>query len=70
METQNERILKALMSGRWISGMAFLRDHPPITRVGARIYDLKQLGYEIESRRIDGGNWSEYRLLTKQPKLI
>jgi hypothetical protein len=32
-----------------------------ILRLGARIWDLRHDGYEIEERRVEGTNWSEYR---------
>jgi hypothetical protein len=31
-------------------------------RLGARIWDLRKEGYEIEERRVEGTRYSEYRL--------
>jgi hypothetical protein len=33
-----------------------------IMRLGARIWDLRKEGYEIEERRVEGTRYSEYRL--------
>jgi hypothetical protein len=33
-----------------------------ILRLGARVYDLKQEGYEIEEQKVEGKSYSEYRL--------
>jgi hypothetical protein len=31
-------------------------------RLGARIWDLRAEGYEVEARRVEGKSFSEYRL--------
>jgi hypothetical protein len=31
-------------------------------RLGTRIWHLRQEGYEIEERKVEGKQWSEYRL--------
>lgn len=59
--TQRERILARLNSGNWLSAVQASRDMF-IMRLGARIYDLKQEGYDIEERKVAGKSWSEYRL--------
>ena len=33
-----------------------------ILRLGARIFDLRKDGYQIEERRVEGTAYSEYRL--------
>jgi Helix-turn-helix domain len=33
---------------------------PPITRLGARIWDLRHGGYNIIERMVAGKSWSEY----------
>jgi Helix-turn-helix domain len=59
--TQKDRILQRLQTGAWFSTVECVRDFH-ILRLGARIYDLKSEGYEIEERKVAGKNWSEYRL--------
>lgn len=66
--TQNEHILAWLESGRSISPRE-ADDMFGCTRLGARIYDLKQRGYPIISERVDGVNkfgdkchWARYRI--------
>lgn len=51
--TQTERILVRLNTGPMCS-MEALRWEPPITRVAARILDLRDAGHEIESRQSCG----------------
>ena len=59
--TQRERILERLNTGEWLSTVQASRDMY-ILRLGARIWDLKSEGYEIEERKVAGKSWSEYRL--------
>jgi Helix-turn-helix domain len=59
--TQKEIILKRLQEGTWSSTVECVRDFH-ILRLGARIWDLRQEGYEIEERKVEGKSWSEYRL--------
>lgn len=49
--TQAEAILAHLESGRTITPLEALRDYGCF-RLGARIYDLKQQGHQIERRMI------------------
>lgn len=72
--TQCKRVLEILenanrfgdsFGGGWIDGMTFLRLDHPITQYHARIFELEEQGYKIESRFIEGKNWKEYRLLPK-----
>ena len=46
-KTQNMRILKHLKAGKTITALQALRQFGCL-RLSARIYDLKQLGHEIE----------------------
>jgi hypothetical protein len=65
--TQTEEILNWLKDGNRITALEAL-DMFGCFRLGARIYDIKRMGYDIESRpfRTSGGaTISEYRL--KQP---
>jgi hypothetical protein len=61
--TQRDRILWALERGRSITPMDALRSFGCF-RLGARIYELKRLGYQIETRTItkDRAHFAEYRL--------
>jgi Helix-turn-helix domain len=59
--TQKEIITKRLQEGTWFSTVECVRDFH-ILRLGARIWDLRQEGYEIEERKVEGKSWSEYRL--------
>ena len=59
--TQKEIILNRLQRGDWFSTVECVRDFH-ILRLGARIFDLRAEGYEIEERKVEGKNWSEYRL--------
>lgn len=63
--TQCKRVLEILERGGWIDGMTFLRLDSPITQYHARIWELEQEGYTIESRFIVGKNWKEYKLIPK-----
>ncbi len=65
--SQKERILQILQDreGRWVDGMVFENLQPRITQSKARLFELKEEGYEIESRFIEGKNWKEYRLKAK-----
>lgn len=63
-ETQCNRVLEILQNanGKWVDGMTFLRLDHPITQYHARMFELEEQGYKIESRFIEGKNWKEYRL--------
>lgn len=64
-QTQNSKILKALLNGERLTQLdAYTRFN--CTRLGARIYDLKQQGHKIERRMIvvpSGKCVAEYRLV-------
>lgn len=59
--TQNQRVLERLKTGAWLSAVEAIREMY-ITRLGARVWDLRKMGYEIEERRVQGKPYSEYRL--------
>ena len=66
--TQNERLLAWLQQGHSITPRE-ADDMWGCTRLGARIYDLKQMGHNIVSERVDGVNrfgdrchWAQYRM--------
>lgn len=61
MKSQKEFILDRLNQGSWFSTVECVRDFH-ILRLGARIYDLKKAGYDIEERKAEGHPYSEYRL--------
>jgi Helix-turn-helix domain len=61
MQTQKEIILNRLRRGDWFSTVECVQEFH-ILRLGARIYDLKQEGYEIEERKVEGRSYSQYRL--------
>lgn len=65
--TQTEIILKTLLNakGEWVPVTRFLEQY--ITRTAARILDIKNLGYEVESRRVEGKTFNEYRIPLKVP---
>lgn len=61
--TQNEAILAELERGRKLTSLDALRRFNCL-RLGARIYDLKRAGHQIESRLIHVGDArvAEYKL--------
>jgi hypothetical protein len=61
-QTQADRILAALREGGWICSLRFVNEYPRILRTGARIWDLKDRGFGIESRICEHGV-GEYRLV-------
>jgi biotin operon repressor len=64
--TQKEIILNRLQNGEWLSSVQAIRELY-ITRLGARIWDLRHDGYQIEERRVEGKAFSEYRLRPSRP---
>ena len=64
--TQKQIILNRLRRGDWFSTVERVREFH-ILRLGARIYDLRAEGYEIEERKVEGKSWSEYRLRPARP---
>jgi hypothetical protein len=64
--TQKQTILNRLQRGTRFSTVECVRDFH-ILRLGARIWDLRHDGYEIEERRVEGKNWSKYRLRPPRP---
>lgn len=63
METQNQAILEHLESGKSITPIDALRKFGSM-RLGARIYDLKQMGHTIEKRMVSNGEkrFASYRM--------
>ena len=61
--SQNKRVLKHLETGRSLSPLIALERYG-IMRLAARIFDLRQLGYRIESHRVKFGvkSWCSYLL--------
>ena len=66
--TQTERILRHLREIGPITQMDAIRDYG-CTRLGARIFDLKRMGYPIKAVTVTGKNrfgetthYAEYRL--------
>ena len=64
METQNQAILEYLKLGKSITPMDALRKFGSM-RLGARIYDLKQMGHAIEKRMVSNGEkrFASYRMV-------
>lgn len=64
METQNQAILEHLESGKSITPIYALRRFGSM-RLGARIYDLKQMGRTIEKRMVSNGEkrFASYRMV-------
>ena len=60
--SQEARILRAMEIG-WVDPMFALKFFGCF-RLGARIYDLKQSGYDIETRMVSKGGkrYAQYRL--------
>lgn len=63
--TQKQKLEDFLEDGCWKSTIeirdhVYGGDHLSMARIAARVYDLKQDGYEIESRKKQGNIW-EYR---------
>lgn len=56
--TQNQMVLIALQMGQKVTPLIALRRFGCF-RLGARIYDLKQKGYAIESRMVETSRGSK-----------
>jgi hypothetical protein len=67
--TQKQIILTRLQGGDWFSTVECVRDFH-ILRLGARIFDLRAEGYEIEERKVEGKSYSEYRLRPARPIVL
>lgn len=71
-KSQQERLISYLTSGKSINGMTSW-DLLGIYRLAARIFELREMGHQIESRMMTGKNryketvrWKEYRLCRKK----
>ncbi len=71
--TQNEQILRHMQVYGSITPMDALQEYG-IMRLGARICDLKQMGYKIRREIVHGRNrfgektrWAKYELEVGQP---
>jgi helix-turn-helix protein len=61
---QNERVLARLKERTWLQMPEALHWSPPVTRLGARIHDLRhKFGHTIVERRVPGKTYSEYKLI-------
>lgn len=68
MSPQNKKLLERLQIGEWVSNVEIVKELY-ILRASERIRELRKMGYEIESRRVEGKPYQEYRLLEK-PKTV
>jgi len=64
--TPKQIILNRLRQGTWFSTVECVRGFH-ILRLGARIFDLRAEGYDIEERKVEGKSFSEYRLRAPAP---
>ena len=51
---QKERVFERLSNREWLPMPEALRQSPPITRLGARIFDLRAGGHNIIERKSPG----------------
>jgi hypothetical protein len=58
-DSQNRKILAYLKAGKKITPLKALQLFGSF-RLGARIYDLRKLGHEIESRIVQGANGKRF----------
>jgi hypothetical protein len=70
-KSQVQKLHELLMDNKWHNTVEILEsvygiEHSGIARVGARVYDLKNLGYDIESRRTKKKGVWEYRLVNEE----
>jgi len=68
--SQRDRVLRMLETGNWVSVRDFLL--AGISRFGARIFELRGAGHEIESRERHQGRQRHvsYRLVKGQKELF
>ena len=64
MKTQNKEILEYLRTGNTLTPIQALKKFNCF-RLGARIYDLKEKGYSIQTKMISDGRkrFAEYKLV-------
>ena len=71
--SQKDQVLRALEEspGAWVNGWHFLSEMY-VTQFHARIFELQEEGYKIESKKFPGERMHSYRLVTeeKQNKLF
>jgi hypothetical protein len=70
-KSQVQKLHELLMDNKWHNTIEILEsvygiEHSGIARIGARIHDLKNLGYDIESRRTKKKGIWEYRLINEE----
>lgn len=63
--TRRDLVLAYLQrhANRWVAGMELMNDEVGGIRAGARIFELKRLGYAIERRSSARSSVDEYRLV-------
>lgn len=54
MKTQNDRVKDMLVKNGFVTRNHCLRSFPAITRLSARIDDLKDEGYEFKGKNVHG----------------
>lgn len=68
--SQNKRVLKRLLEGQEITTIdGYTKFHPAITRMAARISDLKDMGHNV-SDRWGGNGSSSYKIYYLTPEFI
>lgn len=65
--SQTEQILEALRQGRELTPIDALREFGSF-RLGARIWELQQAGYEIDSKIVhqNGKHYASYKLIVQR----
>ena len=60
-KSQREQVEELLLTKEWVSVVAFLNLH--ITRGAAIIHILRKDGWNIQSERVEGKTYAQYRLM-------
>lgn len=72
-ETQTQRVLKVLQNanGSWVSSRYLIQDMM-LSQANARLFELKEMGYNIESGPRDPYGFRHHRLIQEihQPTLV
>jgi len=62
LNKQSKQVFEAMQTGAWVNQIDAMRWSPPVMRLASRIHDIRESGYEVESRKKGGGSCLEYRL--------
>ena len=71
LNKQSTQVFEILRTGAWINQVDAIRWNPPVMRLASRIHEIRESGFDVQSRAKKSMACVEYRLIgTKGERLF